>query len=516
MSVKSDFLDLLRWDKSAVSLESAREILREAGEIRADYSDFLHHYTINVDPSVLILGESEDAQDFVDYAQKNGYQAGAISPSHVISISGHLGAFEAQVKLGEEIGKLHFSQIVLFCEDSHLMRFKGCENAGEYENPEQLVEKLNSRLGQFSYHAPVHYDAHFCQYDSRRSREDGGTWCHRCVDVCPSFGVSRDDSLMQLNFSALDCIACGKCVMVCPSGAIQRDSCMLEAFQKISKLYSSVVPVVMNDGDDSYSQRMCHLVGSGLDCAALPLFVPQVHALNEVYLLTLIQESGRQVVIFDEARDELLLEKVAMVNAITQAIFNMDAIFLVDSTQKLPALLQEIKEDGILDWHYTYAQNDNEPIYQIFSERMLAMVRGGDFGEIPAKHHGRVVVDSSLCTLCLSCVGACNVGALSSNEFVLFHKPSLCTTCGYCEASCPEKAIKTDFGGIALQAGFFSKNAVAKSESFSCVECGRVFASKKSIDKISALMASVFQGDSARLRSLECCDTCKVKVMFGV
>ncbi|WP_232013714.1 4Fe-4S dicluster domain-containing protein [Wolinella succinogenes] len=52
-------------------------------------------------------------------------------------------------------------------------------------------------------------------------------------------------------------------------------------------------------------------------------------------------------------------------------------------------------------------------------------------------------MDQEKCTLCLSCVGACNVNALTanSNEFTLDFNASLCTTCGYCLPSCPENAI---------------------------------------------------------------------------
>lgn len=505
---------------SAETTNKIAEILNEAAEISADYSDFLHSFSVQVDSSVLVLGEGDEAKDFADFLQKEGYEAGVISPYDVISVSGHLGAFEAQVKVGGNLGKIHFSQIVLFYEDPHLIRFAGCESAGEYDSPQELLDALNSRLGQFKYHAPVHYDDRFCQYHLRRPDESGEGWCHRCVDECPSFGVSKDDSLMQLKFSALDCIACGKCVMVCPSGAIKRDGFSLEAAQKIAKLYFGITPVVMNSQIESDLEGLEikeQLIKTMLDSNALALFTPQVHALNETYLLTLMQESAKQVVLFDISKDKLLEESVGMVNGITQAIFGIDGVLLAHSYDELIAAIKKTKDlDVKIDWHYTYAQDDNEALYQVFSQRLLSMVRGGDFGKLKARDHGRIIVDSNKCTLCLSCVGACNVGALSSSEFSLFHHPSLCTTCGYCMPSCPEKAISTDFGGIALNETFLQKNEVAKSEGFKCVECGKIFASSKSVEKIAAIMAPIFSGDEARLRSLQCCDTCKVKVMFGV
>ncbi len=524
MIVKSSFFNNIFQSDATISAETMDRIagiLDEAAEISADYSDFLHTFSVQVDSSVLILGEGSEARDFADFLQKEGYQTGVVSPYDVISISGHLGAFEAQVKIEGNLGKIHFSQIVLFYEDSHLLRFMGCESVSQYDNPQELLAMLNSRLGQFKYNAPVHYNDRFCQYHSRRPDEKGEGWCHQCADECPSFGVSKDDTLMQLKFSALDCIACGKCIMVCPSGAIKRDGFSLAAAQKIAKLYFGITPVVMNTEVGaqleglSIKKRIAKVM---LDNNALALFVPQVHALNETYLLTLMQESAKQVVLLDIDKDDFLQEAVSIVNGITRAIFGIDGILLVHSYDELIIAIEKTKEfeDFKPDWHYTYAQDDNEALYQIFSQRLLSMVRKGDFGKIKARNHGRVIVDANKCTLCLSCVGACNVGALSSSEFSLFHHPSLCTTCGYCILSCPEKAISTDFGGIALNEEFLQKNEVAKSEGFKCIECGKIFASSKSVEKIAAIMSPIFSGDEARLKSLQCCDTCKVKVMFGV
>src|SRR5439155_1747390 len=67
-----------------------------------------------------------------------------------------------------------------------------------------------------------------------------------------------------------------------------------------------------------------------------------------------------------------------------------------------------------------------------------------DISALPAgSPYGRLQVDVAGCTLCLACVGACPVAALSDNP----ERPQLsfteaaCVQCGICVATCPEKVI---------------------------------------------------------------------------
>lgn len=487
-----------------------QEILKESVEIAQDYSDFLHFYTLDVKPSVLVLGKSNEAKDFLDFikaSKKHSYEAKLLLPQDIVAINGHLGDFE--VKLKDETESYHFAQIVLFYEDEHLQRFMGCENAGDYESAEALMEVLDSRIGDYQYHNIIHYDSHKCQYHQRRPDKNGQGYCHQCADVCPTFGVTKDDSLMELQFSALDCISCGACVMVCPSGSVQRDGYTKESLYKIAKLYKGRVPVVLAQAD--------LVLVDGIDFKeSLPLILAQPRMLNEVYLLSLVQESGAQVVLFDRSGDMRLKESVDLINAIFNQVYQKQAIFLANDIQELQScILQATIQD---DFYYTYYQQHTEALRQIFSERLKFVVLDGDFGEVVSRGnaYGEVFVDKEKCTLCMGCVGACNVQSLSAGDFSLLHNPSLCTACGYCVDSCPENAISVDFGKIALKSRWFEANVMASDSGFRCVECGKVFANTKAVEKIKNIMTPIFGNDATRLRTLECCETCKVKVMFGV
>ncbi|MBP7769522.1 MAG: 4Fe-4S binding protein, partial [Aliarcobacter sp.] len=123
----------------------------------------------------------------------------------------------------------------------------------------------------------------------------------------------------------------------------------------------------------------------------------------------------------------------------------------------------------------------------------------------------------STCTLCLVCVGACNVGALiaDAKDNTLRLNPSLCTACGYCEVSCPEKDCLTiDRDIIELEPTWFKDSVLAQDKLFACVECGKEFATSKAIAKIAALMAPIFSVDPVKERTLYCCADCKPKIMM--
>ena len=129
-----------------------------------------------------------------------------------------------------------------------------------------------------------------------------------------------------------------------------------------------------------------------------------------------------------------------------------------------------------------------------------------------------VIVIQANCTLCLSCVGACNVDALYANEsdFTLRVNPSLCTACGYCEAVCPETdCLSIVYDELELNPTWFKESVLAQDKLFACVECGVEFATTKAIEKIAAIMEPIFaKQSSAKVRSLYCCSNCKPKVMI--
>lgn len=495
--------------------EDAKSIISQSIETSKDYSDFLNYYSTQVSPALLLIGEGEEARAFLDRVQthkKISYQVALLSAKDILSVSGSLGDFEAKINLSgkNDVAKVAFSQAVIFYEDDYLTRFMGIEKVSDFEDEDELLELLDSRIGQYIYEKKINYNSNFCQYFHRRPDKQNQGYCHKCADVCPTFGVGKDDSLMELVFSKIDCIGCGNCVCVCPSGALQRDGYDKEAIFEIAKLYKNKTPVVL---DETTFRTLRDFDFS----SCVPLVLPQVNFLNEMYLLTLIQESSSPIIIFTNEASKYLLDSIKLINSIYEAIYSKEVISLPTTQEELSVLCQSTTPDTRL--FYTYAQTQTEALREIFAQRLLFMIKNENYGQIKntgTSTYGEISVDTSVCTLCMSCVGACNVRSLSGDcaSFSLRFNASSCTACGYCVDSCPEKAITLNPSGILLGSSWFENKILAQDKMFECIECHKPFASYKSIEKIKSIMTPLFQNDPAKIRSLQCCADCKVKVMF--
>ena len=127
--------------------------------------------------------------------------------------------------------------------------------------------------------------------------------------------------------------------------------------------------------------------------------------------------------------------------------------------------------------------------------------------------YGRIEVDVAGCTLCLSCVGACPVAALSDHPErpQLSFTESACVQCGVCVATCPEKVIQLEprynFSPAAM-----SPEVVKGEEPFHCVSCGKPFGTKSTMERVLSRLKgkhAMFQTE-AQLRLIQMCDTCRI------
>jgi ferredoxin len=239
--------------------------------------------------------------------------------------------------------------------------------------------------------------------------------------------------------------------------------------------------------------------------------------LHEQSLLTLLQESGSQVIFYTDFLSKGTKDSISILNQIYQSKYGVDAILLAMSEDELKNAL-EIAQ-SVENSRFTF-NHSNSRKREIFSIRLQHIVGQDDLGVVTTGehiHYAQVKVNEKNCTLCLSCVGACNVSALTANpkDNTLRLNASLCTACGYCELSCPEKdclTIQKDV--IKLSPTWFSDQILAQDELFACVECGKEFATKKAVEKIAAIMSPLFAKDPIKERTLYCCETCKPKIMM--
>ncbi len=510
-----------------------------------------HSNDIIVDNSLLLVGSGDLVQNFAT-ANPNKY-AITITP-FISDYSGSLGDF--RVEVGESLGKsadfanATFAQIIFFSAPSEAKKPQlGIHFVSDYENQSTLYDEIDALIGDFSFEKTILFDEKKCQYFHRDKTEF--SYCADCVAVCPTMAISANDAKRELVFSQIDCVLCGKCVAVCPSGAMQKSNATITNLNKALKLYKGKIAVVCENKEDF--ERFCESAESAF-CrhserseeskkndkrfvdslvATLPqndkiwanfapLILPSINMLNEAYLLSILQESGRICVILGDSNkdfDSHLKECADFVNDLYNRIVGQNAVFMVDlsANQNADFITHSAKETHLPYYHYDISES--EFIREIVANRVRFLIKDDDFGTL--KNSANLIytdlkIDAEKCTLCMSCVESCNANALISakDNFTLLLNPSLCTACGYCIDTCAEKCIEMSLSGYRLNENFLTHRVLASDEPFRCVECGEIYATNKSIQKIKGILQPLFMGDSTKLKSIECCEKCKVKIMF--
>lgn len=455
---------------------------------------------------LLITNNKEDYDNFISKVNPDDFELFSINEEILKDIKGHIGNLQVTV-IDDEDDEivLNVSQIVWF--DAKQM---GLNQSGTFDpnlsTVEEIIKTLKQNINSYSYKKFTTYNQNICQYHGRREEI-----CSKCEEVCPTVAITKDDKTKTLAFSQIDCHGCGGCVSVCPSGAIDYAPSNKEALFEMSKFYKDTHPLVI-------PQKMSmQTLEVSLKENILPFAIEGEKFLHESTLLTLAQMSGSQVIFYSDFLSKGTKDSIRILNDIYQKRYSKDAIIVAMNKEELE---EAIKEVSFIENSYFNFNQEGLNKREIFSHRLQKIVGNDNLGVVQTGehvHYGKVEVNEVNCTLCLVCVGACNVGALiaDAKDNTLRLNPSICTSCGYCEVSCPEKdclTIKRDI--IELEPNWFKDNVLAQDKLFACVECGKEFATTKSIEKIASIMGPIFASDPVKHRSLYCCADCKPKIMM--
>ena len=455
---------------------------------------------------LLITNNKEDYDNFISKVNPDDFELFSINEEILKDIKGHIGNLQVTV-IDDEDDEivLNVSQIVWF--DAKQM---GLNQSGTFDpnlsSIEEIIKTLKQNINSYSYKKFTTYNQNICQYHGRREEI-----CSKCEEVCPTVAITKDDKTKTLAFSQIDCHGCGGCVSVCPSGAIDYAPSNKEALFEMSKFYKDTHPLVI-------PQKMSmQTLEISLKEDILPFAIEGEKFLHESTFLTLLQMSGSQVIFYSDFLSKGTKDSIRILNDIYQKRYSKDAIIVAMNKEELE---EAIKEVSFIENSYFNFNQEGLNKREIFSHRLQKIVGNDNLGVVQTGehvHYGKVEVNEANCTLCLVCVGACNVGALiaDAKDNTLRLNPSICTSCGYCEVSCPEKdclTIKRDI--IELEPNWFKDNVLAQDKLFACVECGKEFATTKSIEKIASIMGPIFASDPVKHRSLYCCADCKPKIMM--
>ena len=451
----------------------------------------------------VIIASAQDKGALCEFLGQNGFKA--LQMSEVLGVYGSVG--ELGVITQEKGAELDIECDFFFYDEfkTSFDKQSGCYDLRKFSDERALLEFLQVKSPIYRYKNYINYDSSICQYDKRREE-----CCGKCAELCPSVAILKDDEKRQLVFSQVDCVGCGDCVSVCPSGSLEFTPLPSASFWALLDFYKGKKILLV---DEKFSLENLEI---SLDKNVLPLVLNSTQ-LNETTLLALLQTSGANITLCATRLSKGNEDAIALLNAIFERKFNKKAILVAFDKENLEKALKEC--EFIDDLRFDLPQH---PMLkrEHFAKRLLHIVENDDLGVVESGEwlrYGQVRVNETNCTLCLACVGACNVGALvaDSKDNSLKFNASLCTTCGYCVASCAEKdTIELERSGIELKASYFHFHTLAHDELFACMECGKEFATKKAVERVANLMKDKFAGNERKLKTLYCCAECKARLMI--
>lgn len=464
-------------------------------------------YTQDVGNKVLIVADAtESIIALKEQLISEGYVVIVLDVSTILDVEGHIGNLHVTLKKEGDIVEVTCDQMLWW--NAPLFATK---QSGTYD-PAQLglelaLKKLRANTGVYRYKNFINYDSSICQYHERREEI-----CGKCAEVCPTVAILKEDETKHLAFSYIDCHGCGGCISVCPSGALDYTQMPRRAFAYLSEYFEDTIAMVIPN-----KMNLASIDGM-LKENVLPLMIEGEKYLHEAHLLSLIQTSGNPIIFYTDFISKGTGDAIALINEIFDRKYHKKAIYICQNTQELQEAFDALQ--AIPECRYGINEEGLRK-REIFSARLAHLVGKEDLGIVKTKehiHYGDIHINEAACTLCLSCVGACNVRALTAHpeDNSLRFNASICTNCGYCEVTCPEKGcLSVVKDEIHLKPSWFSQRIMAKDELFKCTECGKEFATSKSVQKIMTIMKPLFINDPVKLKTLSCCPDCKAKVIFA-
>jgi len=480
------------------------EKLYEINALRFDLAQDIT-YTQRVSKEVLLVSTLGQKEEFLKSMVPDEFNLFHVTPEVVKSISGHIGNLTVVVNDNFKDATLNISQIVWYDQSDLATAQSGSFDPLE-SSLNDVLATLRLNISNYEYKKFTVYDSNICQYHERREEV-----CSKCEEVCPTVAIVKIDEIKHLEFSQIDCHGCGGCISVCPSGALDYAPQNRESIYLMADFYNGHIPLVIPQKMDIKNLDI------KLKENILPFAIEGEKFLHEGTLLTLLQESGSQLIFYSDFLSKGTKDSISILNQIYQKKYSVDAVIVAMNEKELVDALEEV--DFVKNSRFKMNELNTRK-REIFSTRLKHIVGDDDLGEVQTGehiHYAKVNVNEANCTLCLVCVGACNVDAITANidDNSLRINPSICTGCGYCEVSCPEvNCLTIEQDVIKLNPSWFKEEVLAKDTLFACVECGKEFATTKAVEKIANMMAPIFAHDPIKERTLYCCEDCKPKIMM--
>lgn len=441
------------------------------------------------------------------------------------SLSGWLGAFKAQ--FGEHELTL---DLVLDLSESPFISSKvsplGYFAPGDNQQAlAEALQQLPDLVGEFDKPRFFNYQADICAHSRR-----GVQACSNCIDACPAEAINSGGDLINVNPNL--CQGCGSCTVVCPSGAISYALPTLDKsidrlrqmLDRHAELHSGPAQLLIHD--ETSGQERLEAYDYPLADDVVPFSIEEIGALGQPFWLTALAYGVARIVVWDSGSHDdhdwqelqaSLMETNTMVAELglgsqrleffqSREINSLKQLFAQtpDAMNVTPARFAGVDDKRrmtTMALTHLHQQAPQQP-------ELMALSQSAAFGEIE--------VDKQACTLCMSCVSVCPVGAVIDgvDQPQLNFIEDLCVQCGMCEIACPEDAINLQPRYLFDRNQARQKRLLHEEPIFHCISCHKPFATQKMIDTMIGKLADHPMFQDGKLDTLKMCEDCRVKAMF--
>ncbi len=352
-------------------------------------------------------------------------------------------------------------------------------------------------------------DTSLCQYSGKH-----GMGCSLCLDACVHGAIKK--TAAGLFVDAVRCEECGNCIGVCPTGAMEyrrfQDATFVSYIRSLEIDLGTTVVLGSEEVLHHLWWQRDRLHGPG----TLFVEIPRVTTLSLFHLLFLYASGAGRIILLDEHPENLqsLQTQVALAASLIATYWEQQGRIVLTTPEHYVEIAASHEDSPIIKpVELSPDDNRRKNLTKILAFFADATGRTARIKKNRALPFAKVSCDSERCTQCYACLNECRIEALHTNQeqLALEYRPGLCVGCGVCLRVCPENALRIEYGAL-LDETFFGNAALAEAEPMRCKECGKVFGTRKSYERVMAILSQREDVDTAHF---EHCDDCRVIRLFA-
>ncbi len=386
---------------------------------------------------------------------------------------------------------------------------------------EDAIEAIQSLYGTFDKPKYFRLDNEKCAHSAR-----GIEGCSRCLEACDTNAITvTAKNVIEIN--PYLCQGQGTCATVCPTEAIRYDyPDPLSSQDYLSQLLNyyadqgGETPCLVYYSPNQEAALLDHL--PALPASCLPVQIEEVLSVGmDTWLHALIKGAGQIIFLTDGIHAKAkttLKQEIGTVKHLFKAMdIEPERITACDAAKVkknhkgfAPIRPLEGSEPVTLN-----KQASKRERFATFLDEIAFRVQASlDITDVaPQSPFGQIKLNTSDCTLCLSCIAVCPTDALKavgSHPGITFREQD-CVQCGMCEKSCPESVITLEPRYNWLTESRQSRGLIHEEPAAECTRCGVPFAPQSMVTMLVERLSNHSHYQEDAIERLSMCEDCRVR-----